>query len=112
MRAQPYFESESSAGFSVGVGCPSFGGQRTDRGGSRRLRTKVVTGLKPQRPAERAGGLALNSRVEAVSRVAVLCEGLCLVRGVALGLTGEKMQCMEVTVMKMQKLKANSFFQH
>ena len=88
MRAQPYFESESSAGFCVGVGCPSFGGQRTDRGGSSRLRTKVVTGLKPQRPAERAGGLALNSRVEAVSRVAVLCEGLCPVRVVALGLPG------------------------
>jgi hypothetical protein len=69
MRAQPYFESESSAGFSVGVGCPSFGGQRTDRGGSIRLRAGLVTGLKAPRP-----DLAANSQLEASSGVAVLGE--------------------------------------
>jgi hypothetical protein len=69
MRAQPYFKSESSAGFSVGVGCPSFGGQRSDRGGSSRLRAKVVTGLKPLLHTEQAGGLASNSRLEAGSNL-------------------------------------------
>jgi hypothetical protein len=69
MRAQPYFESESSASFSVGVGCPSFGGQRTDRIGSRRLRAGLVTGSKAARPA-----LASKSQLEASSGVAVLGE--------------------------------------
>jgi hypothetical protein len=63
MKTQPYFESESCAGFSVGVGCPSFGGQGTDRGGSSRLRTGLVTGLKAQRP-----GLAAKSQLEAILR--------------------------------------------
>ena len=75
-----WFQSERRACFSVGVGCPSFGGQRADRGGSTRLRANVVTGLKPQQPAERAGGLALRSQPEASSRVAVLCEGHCPVK--------------------------------
>jgi hypothetical protein len=69
MRAQPYIESESSAGFSVGVGCPSFGGQRTGRGGSSRPRAGLVTGLKAPRP-----GLAVKSQLEASSGVAVLGE--------------------------------------
>jgi hypothetical protein len=69
MRAQPYFESESRAGFSVGVGCPSFGGQRTGCGGSGRLRAGLVTGLKAPRP-----GSAAKSRLEASSGVAVLGE--------------------------------------
>jgi hypothetical protein len=64
MRAQQSFVSESSARFSVGVGCPSFGGQRPDCGGSSRLLAGVVTELSAQPPAEPASGLALNSRVE------------------------------------------------
>jgi hypothetical protein len=66
MRAQSYFESESSAGFSVGVGCPSFGGQRTGCGGSGRLRAGLVTGLKAPQPA-----LVSRSQLEASSGVAV-----------------------------------------
>jgi hypothetical protein len=69
MRAQPYFESESSAGFSVGVGCPSFGGQRTGCGGSGRLRAALVTALKAPRPA-----LVTKSQLEASSGAAVLGE--------------------------------------
>jgi hypothetical protein len=69
MKAQPYFESESSAAFSVGVGCPSFGGQRTGRGGSSRLRSGLVTGLRAPRP-----GLAVTSQLGASSGVAVLGE--------------------------------------
>ena len=85
MRAQQSFVSESGARFSVGVGCLSFGGQRPDRGGLSRLRARVVTGLKPLRHAEQAGCLALNSRLEATSRVAVLCESLFLASVVVLG---------------------------
>jgi hypothetical protein len=69
MRAQPYVESDSSAGFRVGVGCPSFGGQRTDHGGSSRLRAGFVTGLKTPRPC-----LAAKSQLEASSGVAGLGE--------------------------------------
>jgi hypothetical protein len=65
MRAQQFFGSENRACFSVGVGCPSFGGQRTDRGGSSRLLAAVVTELNPQLPADPAGWLALNGRLEA-----------------------------------------------
>jgi hypothetical protein len=35
---------EQRALFSVGVGCPSFGGQRTVRGDSSRLLVGLVTG--------------------------------------------------------------------
>jgi hypothetical protein len=69
MRAQPYFESESSAGFSVGVGCPSFGGQRTSRGGSSRPRAAVVTRFKAPRPDR-----ATKSQLGASSGVSVLGE--------------------------------------
>jgi hypothetical protein len=48
------------ARFSVGVGCPSFGGQRTDRGGPIRLLACLVTSLKPLLPAKRASRLALK----------------------------------------------------
>jgi hypothetical protein len=65
MRAQQSFASERGACFGVGVGCPSFGGQRTDRGGSSRLLAAVATELNPQLPADPAGGWALNSRLEA-----------------------------------------------
>jgi hypothetical protein len=37
--------------FSVGLGCPSFGGQRTDRGDSIRLLAGLVMSLKPSLPA-------------------------------------------------------------
>jgi hypothetical protein len=69
MRAQPYHESESSAGFNVGVGCPSFDGQRTGCGGSGRLRAGLVTGLKAPQSA-----LVAKSQREASSGVAVLGE--------------------------------------
>jgi hypothetical protein len=69
MRTQPYFESARSAGFSVGVGCPSFGGQRTAHGDSSRLRAGLVTGSKAPRP-----GLAAKSQLDASSGVAVLGE--------------------------------------
>jgi hypothetical protein len=77
MKALQSFVSESGARFSVGVGCPSFGGQRTDRGDSSRLRASVVTGLKPLRHAEQAGGLALNSRLEATFKRRGTLWGLC-----------------------------------
>jgi len=85
MRAQPYFESQSSAGFIVGVGCPSFGGQRTDRGGSSRLLAAVVTALKPLRHAEPAGGFALNSQLEASSAKKYFVRFSAVGRVVALG---------------------------
>ena len=69
MRTQPYFESASSAGFSVGVGCPPFGGQRTGCGVSGRLRAGLVTGLKAPRPA-----LVAKSQLEASAGVVVLGE--------------------------------------
>ena len=65
MRAQQSFVSESGARFSVGVGCPSFGGQRAVRGGSSRHLAAVVTELNLQLPADPAGGMALNSPLEA-----------------------------------------------
>jgi hypothetical protein len=86
MRAQAYFESESSAGLSVGVGCPSFGGQRTVRGHSDRLRASLVTDSKPSLNTERTrAGMPLSSQLEASSRVAVLGEGFCIVAVIAPG---------------------------
>jgi hypothetical protein len=69
MRAQPYFERARTAGFGVRVGCPSFGGLRTDRGGSSRLRAGLVTGLSARRPDR-----AAKSQLEASSGVTVLGE--------------------------------------
>jgi hypothetical protein len=86
MRAQPYFESESSAGFSVGVGCPSFGGQRTVGSSSSRLHASLVTGLRRSLPANQGKlGTASKSQTEASFRVAVLGEGFCMVTVAALG---------------------------
>jgi hypothetical protein len=86
MRAQPYFESENSAGFSVGVGCPSFGGQRTVGSGSIRLYASLVTDSKRSLPAKQGRpGTASNSQAEATSRVAVLGDDSCMVTVAALG---------------------------
>jgi hypothetical protein len=86
MRAQRYFESESSARFSVGVGCPSFGGQRAVGSGSSRLHTGAVTDLKRSLPAKQGRiSTALNSQTEARSRVAVLGEDFCMLTVAALG---------------------------
>jgi hypothetical protein len=86
MRAQTYLESKSSAGFSVGVGCPSFGGQRTVGSGSIRLYASLVTDLKRSRPAKQGrSGTASNNQTEASSRVAVLGEDFCMVTVAALG---------------------------
>jgi hypothetical protein len=86
MRAPQYFESENSAGFSVGVGCPSFGGQRTVASDSIRLHATLVTDLKRSMPAKQGRpGTASNSQTEASSRVAVLGEDFCMVTVAARG---------------------------
>jgi len=43
------------SGSSVGVGCPSFGGQRTDRARFSGPRAKLVTASNPSRPGKRVG---------------------------------------------------------
>jgi hypothetical protein len=78
MRALPSFVSDNSARFSVGVGCPSFGGQRTNGGGSSRLRASLGTGLKPS-----LSGSCLVGLRQALSS-AVLCENLYTVTVVPL----------------------------
>jgi hypothetical protein len=84
MRARPYFESERSARFSVGVGCPSFGGQRTVGSGSIRLHATLVTDLKRSMPAKQGRpGTTSKSQIEASSRVAVLGEDFRMVMAVA-----------------------------
>jgi hypothetical protein len=45
---------EERARFSVGVGCPSFGGQRTVRGDSSRLLAGLVTGQQAWLPAKQS----------------------------------------------------------
>jgi hypothetical protein len=86
MRARPYFESERSARFGVGVGCPSFGGQRTVGSGSSRLHATLLTDFKRSMPAMQGRpGTASNSQTEAGSRVAVLGEDFCMVTVAALG---------------------------
>ena len=50
--------------FSVGLGCPSFGGQRTDSGGASRLPAKLVTGQNRQLPAEREEVLSVAIRIQ------------------------------------------------
>jgi hypothetical protein len=83
MEARLFIVSESRARFSVSAGCPSFGGQRTDRGGSTRLRASLVTGLRPSLP----GNLLVGRRHLLSS--AVLCENLCTVTAVPLVQRGE-----------------------
>jgi len=43
------------SGSSVGVGCPSFGGQRTGRARFSDLRGRLVTASNPSRPGKRVG---------------------------------------------------------
>jgi hypothetical protein len=77
---------EKRADFSVGVGCPSFGGQRTVRGASNRLRASLVTDVKPSLPAQRVrSAIALGNQLVASSGVAVLGESFCIVSVIALG---------------------------
>jgi hypothetical protein len=45
---------ERHALFSVGVGCPSYGGQRTVRGDLSRLLFGLVTGQQPWLPAKQS----------------------------------------------------------
>jgi hypothetical protein len=47
---------ERRARFSVGVGCPSYGGQRTDCGDSGRLLASLVTSLKSSLSGKRPVG--------------------------------------------------------
>ena len=60
---------ERRARFSVGVGCPSFGGQRTVRGGSDRLLANVVTISSPMRPGKLLAGLRQRSSSAYFARI-------------------------------------------
>jgi hypothetical protein len=62
---------ERRARFSVGLGCPSFGGQRTVRGHFSRLLASLVTDLKQPLLGKRVVGL------RQVPSSVVLCESLC-----------------------------------
>jgi hypothetical protein len=72
---------EMRARFSVGLGCPSFGGQRAGRGCPSRVRGKLVTGLTPSLPGKRPVGLrpvpssAVLARISATHRVPPLVTG-------------------------------------
>ena len=60
---------ERRARFSVGVGCPSFGGQRTVGGGSGRLPAGVVTIFKPMRSGLLLPGLRQQSSSAYFARI-------------------------------------------
>jgi len=114
MRAQPYIEilprALSSAwaarplasgarlcliigkrsGSGVGVGCPSFGGQRTGGDGARRLLAELVTGSSRSLPAKRVDVLSVAIRIQtarsaAKVNVGVPFAGLCRAAVAALG---------------------------
>jgi hypothetical protein len=72
-------QRERRARFSVSLGCPSFGGQRTGNGHSSRLLASLVTDLTPSLSGKRAVGL-----LRFPSSV-VLCENLCTASLAALG---------------------------
>ena len=60
---------ERRAHFSVGVGCPSFGGQRTGRGGAIRLLASFVTNRRSSLFAKGATWFPAHSIVGGVARV-------------------------------------------
>jgi len=75
---------------SVGVGCPSFGGQRADSDESRRLLAELVTGLNRTLPAKLVEVISVAVRIQAArlaakANVGVPFAGLCRAAVVALG---------------------------
>ena len=83
MEAKPSFGSENGARFGVGMGCPSFGGQRTGSSCSSRLRASLVTGLLPSLSGNRLVGLRRTPSS------ALLCENVCSVTAVPLVQRGQ-----------------------
>jgi len=78
------------SGFSVGVGCPSFGGQRTGGARSSDLRAGLVTASNPSRSGKRMGVfiLGLNSQTAksgAFATVGRSVVSLCLGNVAVLG---------------------------
>jgi len=60
----------------VGVGCPSFGGQRTGGDGSRRLLTELVTGSSRSLPAKRIDVLSAAIRIQTARSAAMVTVGV------------------------------------
>jgi hypothetical protein len=78
------------SGPSVGVGCPSFGGQRTGCARFSRPRARVVTASNPSRPIKRVGVFFLGSssqtaESELFATVGRSVVSLCLSKVVMLG---------------------------
>lgn len=78
------------SGSSVGVGCPSFGGQRTDGARFSDLRAGLVAASNPSRPGKRVGVffLGLNSQTAksgAFATVGRSVASLCLGKVAVLG---------------------------
>ena len=63
----------------VGLGCPSFGGQRTDSGGVSRLPAKLVAGPNRQLPANREEVLSVAVRIQTARLAAETNVGVPLV---------------------------------
>ena len=79
---------------SVGVGCPSFGGQRTNSARFSRPRARVVTVSNPPRPAKRlgiffSGSSSQTARSEAFATVGRSVVSLCLSKFIALRSRGQ-----------------------
>ena len=58
----------------LGVGCPSFGGQRSGNGGSSRIRAALVTSTRLQRTAKRSEVFALGSNSQTASSAVMAAE--------------------------------------
>jgi len=81
----------------LGVGCPSFGGQRSGSDDSRRILAELVTDLNRMLPAKLAEVLSAAIRIQAARsaakvNVGVPFAGLCRAEVIALGCV-EKSQC-------------------
>jgi hypothetical protein len=63
---------ERHARFSVGLGCPSFGGQRADRGGASRLLASLVASKRSSLFAKRPRRVPAHSIVGSTARVSVI----------------------------------------
>lgn len=64
----------------VGLGCPSFGGQRTGGGGSNRLLATLVTGLNRSLPAKRVDVLSVAVRTQTARSAAMATGGVPFAR--------------------------------
>jgi len=60
----------------VGVGCPSFGGQRTGGDGSRRLLAELVTGSSRSLAAKRVDVLSAAIRIQTAKSAAMVTVGV------------------------------------